>query len=411
MSRRGALLPLVLIVGLCLGLLGVPALAQDGQPQPVDASGNTLGEVSLAAPTARFIVPSAGNEGVQITVFGITSGFTPRFRVLDPTQTVSLDVGNPEGLSTATGTASFTAPGVYTVEIESSIGAAGQFMLNLQPGAPPPPPVALTPGQLVSAVVGSQSPVLIYEFVGTGAPQTLTILSDLPDVGPAISLHDQTAVRVIATSDGTLLGVTHYLGANNTLYRVEIQAGSSGRDVPFTICFGCAPAAGPTATPGDAGILPPVAGGACTVASNVGGNVNVRVAPGTEYVIIGALLAGQSYPALGQLQGGGWYQVDVNGLVGWVGGSVTRLEGDCSTLPLSLPPAGAPLIPTAVPTATLTPLATSAATTTATVTATIDLTTTATATATSTDTTGATATATATATWTEIPPPVTTEET
>ena len=409
MSRRGALLPLVLIVGLCLGLLTLPALAQEGLPQPVDPSGNTLGEVNLAAPTARFVVSSAGNEGALISVFGISNGLIPRFRVLDATSNVMLDAGNAEGLTTATGNALFIAPGVYTIEIEGANGTSGQFMLNIQPGAAPPPPVALTPGQQVSGVVGSQSPVLIYEFVGTGAPQTLTILSELLDIGPVTSLRDVTAARVIATSDGTLLGITHYMGSSNTLYRIEIHVGSSGRDVPFTICFGCAsPSAGPGATPGDIGILPPDAGGACTVASNVGGNVNVRVGPGTEYVIISALLAGQTYSATGQLQGGGWYQVNVNGVVGWVGSSVTRLEGDCGALPLALPPANAPLIPTAVPTATLTPIASATTSTTATVTPTIDLS--ATATYTPTVTLTDQATATATATWTEIPPPVTTEE-
>ena len=419
MYKRGELLPLVLIVGLFLALLAIPTLAQEGIPQPVDASGNTLGEVNLTAPTARYLVPSAGNESALLSVFGISNGLVPRFRVLDTTGNVVLDVGNAEGLATANGTALFSAPGVYTIEIEGANGTSGQFMLNLQPGAPPPPPVALTPGQQVPGTVGSQSPVIIYEFSGNGLPHTLTVMSLLTDIGPVVSLRDETAGRVIATSDGTLLGQVHFLASANNVYRVEVQAGS--RDVPFTICLDC-PLPGSTAAttvPGDAGIVTPTAG-ACTIASNVGGNVNVRVGPGTDYVIVSALLAGQTYPVTGQLAGGGWYQVNVNGLIGWVGASVTLLQGDCANIPLAQPPAGAPRIPTAIPTASLTPA------TNATATATLNLTVTATATTNLTATATATTdlTATATPTWTatdaspstptapstEIPPPVTTEE-
>lgn len=408
MSRRGAVLIYWLVVGLCLGWVVGPTLAQDGLLQPVDPSGNTLGEVSATAPTARFVVPSMGNESAQLTVFGITSGFAPRFRVLGPDQLPILDIGNGEGASTASGTAFFTAAGIYVIEIESATSTPGQFMLNIQPGAPLPPPVVLALGQAVPGVVGSASPVLIYEFTGVGTPQTLTVLSTLPDIGPAFSLHDQVAVRVIATSDGTLLGLTHYLPGNTTLYRVEVQAGS-GRDIPFTICFGCAPSGGTDTTSGGTTVATPAASAACTVSSSVGGNVNVRVGPGTQYVIISALLAGQSYPVLGQLQGGGWYQVDVNGVVGWVGASVTRLEGDCGALPPVAPPVNAPLIPTIAPTATATLQATTASTLSATATPTITPTTDSNATATPTATPTEIATSTPTATPTEMGP-VTTEE-
>lgn len=414
MTRRGVMLPVFLLLGLCLALARFPAEAQ-GDVQPVNPSGNTIGEVTATGLPARFVVASMGSESVQVQIFGVSSGFLPRFRVTDATGTALLDVANPGGQNTVSGTAFFTNPGAYTIEVAGEQGTTGQFVLSLMPGAPPPPPIDLVVGQPVTGVVGPQTPVLIYQFVTTADGVTpLIVLSDLTTAGPALSLSDQTLGRVIATSDGALVGVTYYLSATNTLYRLEVQAGGAGSDIPFTLCFGCGSDAATAVTPPqqDAGILP---GGACQATSSVGGAVNVRSGPGTQYLVIGGMPVGQLYPVTGQTNGGGWYQIDYNGVVAFVGSSVTRLEGDCASLPIVAAPASAPLAPTLVPTATLTPNVTATATgtssgATATATATgtsTGLTATATATATPTEMNNPTATATATAT---VAPPATTEE-
>ena len=68
--------------------------------------------------------------------------------------------------------------------------------------------------------------------------------------------------------------------------------------------------------------------------------INVRSGPGTDYVTIGVLIAGQTAPAYGRSAGGSWIQVaylGVEGGVGWVYSPlVTLLDG--GELPILEPP-------------------------------------------------------------------------
>lgn len=414
MARRSRLKSRLFVLGvLCLLILALPVLAQDGLPQPVNPSGNTIGEVAAGVP-ARFVVASSGNESAQIQVFGIGLGLLPRFRVLDATGTVILEVANPTLANTVGGTAFFTNTGAYVIEVSGEQGTTGQFMLSLQPGAPPPPPAPLPVGQTVEGVVGPQTPVLVYEFSTTdGTGLTLLVLGQLAQNGPAISLRDVTNDRVIATSDGSLLGVMHYLIPFARQYRLEVQSGGAGFDIPFSICLGCVGGSADTSGSSEpSGSSASSSSGACTLTTGVGGPVNVRSGPGTIYLIIGGIQVNQSFPVTGQISGGGWYQIDYNGLTGWVGSSVAALQGDCTSLPVVAAPSNAPLAPTAVPTATQTLSVTATPTDTPSATATITNTPggptdtpTWTATATLTDT------PTWTATWTlTVAPPATTEE-
>ncbi|MGH2621874.1 MAG: SH3 domain-containing protein [Anaerolineales bacterium] len=78
---------------------------------------------------------------------------------------------------------------------------------------------------------------------------------------------------------------------------------------------------------------------------------NVRSGPGTEYELIGVLIAGQRATALGRAVGGLWIQIiypGVPGNVGWVYSPVVVLDPPGATLPIVEPP------PTATPRATAT---------------------------------------------------------
>lgn len=407
-QRRSMVLLALILCLLCSLVVGLPALAQGELPQPISPTGNSIGDVVPGALT-RFVVASSGNERAQFQVFAVGTGLIPRFRVLDASGTVILDVGNPAGLNTVSGTALFASPGAYIIEVSGEQNTGGQFMLSLQPGEPPPPPVELIVGQSVEGAVSAANPVLVYEFsTSDDAALTLLILSQLTQAGPTISLRDITNDRVVATSDGALLGVMHYFTAQARRYRVEVQAGNASTDVPFTICFGCAGGTmsetGSASQPG----LSSTSSGACTLTTGVGGPVNVRSGPGTIYLIIGGIQVGQSFPVTGQINNASWYQIDYNGQSGWVGASVAALTGDCTSLPVLAAPPNAPLAPTPVPTATQTPLVTAtSATPTATPTATSGTPGTPTSTFTPTDTQTYTPTFTPTNT---VQPPATTEE-
>lgn len=68
--------------------------------------------------------------------------------------------------------------------------------------------------------------------------------------------------------------------------------------------------------------------------------VNVRLGPGTDYEIVGVLIAGQRAPALGRSPGGEWIQITYPGVAdntAWVYSTLVRLEGQ-GFLPAVEPP-------------------------------------------------------------------------
>jgi len=82
--------------------------------------------------------------------------------------------------------------------------------------------------------------------------------------------------------------------------------------------------------------------------------VNVRSGPGTEYELIGVLIAGQQAPAIGRSVGGDWIQIlypGVPGNVAWVYSPFVVLDPPGATLPIVEPPPTA----TARATATIDP--------------------------------------------------------
>ncbi len=76
--------------------------------------------------------------------------------------------------------------------------------------------------------------------------------------------------------------------------------------------------------------------------------VNVRLGPGTDYELVGVLIAGQRAPALGRSPGGDWIQIDyvgVPGNVAWVYAPLVRLEGGQGFLPVvESPPTPTPRV-------------------------------------------------------------------
>ena len=58
----------------------------------------------------------------------------------------------------------------------------------------------------------------------------------------------------------------------------------------------------------------------------VSSGINVRGGPGTNYAIIGAATAGQSFPVTGKNQAGDWWQINFNGLVGWVSSTFAQIQ-------------------------------------------------------------------------------------
>ncbi len=82
--------------------------------------------------------------------------------------------------------------------------------------------------------------------------------------------------------------------------------------------------------------------------------INVRSGPGTDYELIGVLIAGEIVPANGRSAGGSWIQVDYPGVpggVGWVYSPLVTLVGGGELPILEPPPTATPRVtPTIDPT-------------------------------------------------------------
>ncbi len=369
----------VLLSLACLFLLLVTSMTAafaQASPIPIAIGENAVGTLTAESPNASYAVTSSLGDSVTFQVLSISGGLLPRFQVYNPNGVAITDQGNVSGATSLTNRIDFTMPGVYIIAIQGENSTTGQFVLSVQQGAPPPT-INLTRDLPISGVVGSTEPLHAYLFSTTTADINLilSVLSQTTGTGVLVSLFDEDADKMLATSDSSFDGVAYRLPAVDRRYRVEVRTSDvSGGSIGYLICFGTctsglifpdnapssAPLSIPSATPtlltpltipGDSPTpITPVA--ACTVTSTAGGAVNVRSGPGTGFLIVESLPLGIAAPVIGQNGAGGnaWFEINLNGLVGWVSASVTRWEGDCSAVPFTSAPTNAPLAPTAVPT-------------------------------------------------------------
>ena len=401
-------LVLVRIVFVLLILnVGLQIVSAQGAPIPIAVGENQTGQLTELQPTVTYAVGITQPQSINVAVFAITPGFAPTFRVLDPFGVV-LDAPSTLGTATAVQASPvFGGPGVYTIEVASGNGAFGQFLITLQPGEPVLPPTPLTLGQPVTGTLSPQAGRQAYSFA---AAQTdvliISVDSDAPTGGPVVMLRDAVTGETLGVSSARLGGVRFRIPRGVENYLIEITDGDAQTPVPYRVCVGsetgqpsCPLAAGQqvgviptlttipqqvvvTATPFPTQALAPLPStGPCIVASSSGGVVNVRSGPSTDFNVVSQLVGLGTGQVIGRLPDGSWYQITVNGLIGWISGSVVRTGGVCSSVPIVFPP-------TAVPTTTgiPSPTATNIATVTPTATETLAATATATATATPTNT-------------------------
>jgi PKD repeat protein len=115
-----------------------------------------------------------------------------------------------------------------------------------------------------------------------------------------------------------------------------------------TPALGPASAPTPVPTPTETPIPTPTPGPATATANTA---VNVRLGPGTDYAVIGTLLAGQSAGITGVSPDGAWWQISFAGGPGWVS-SFFVVAQNTQNVPIVTPPT-LPPTPTPVPQAPL----------------------------------------------------------
>jgi len=332
----------------------VPAFAQDGTlPLPIGIGENRAGAIDASNFLPQFSMNAAGPQSVQVQVLAITPGLLPAFRVFDPTGVTLENVGNTNGQTIVQSNINLPSSGLYTIEVQSANGAPGEFLLSLQGGLPIAAPISLVPGQGLPGIVDPQNPMQMYNFT---ASQTdvllLTLRSDLPAGGPVVTMRDAISGQMISLTDMSLIGLRFRLPIGARSYSIEVAHSGAALPESYIVCLEteagttpCADGAAPQSQP---------AVNVCGVSIN-GQSVNVRSGAGTGYGVI-ATLDG-SAPVLAKLTDNSWYQINVNGVIGWVASGVVVISGDCANIPGVVPPpiiVETPVVPAVSPTPVVT---------------------------------------------------------
>ncbi|MFZ4814352.1 MAG: SH3 domain-containing protein [Phototrophicaceae bacterium] len=364
-----------ILAGLVLILSLTPVWVSAQNFTPIAVGGSATGTLNASVPSARYALAVTEAQSVAVRVFAITPGFAPALRVADPSGNVVASALNLAGTANAQVIGVDLTLGAYILEVSSANGQLGDFLINVEAEAVVPP-VPLNVGQVVATAVSSNETRRVFSF--SASPDTgrlLFVQGGLPDSGSVVTLQDAVTDEVLATSSARIRGARFLIPAGTGEYLVEVGFGGAAIPEPFVICLalesnpaGCViPASSavvaaptevivPTLLPTQLAPLPPST--VCILASATGGSVNVRSGPSTSFNVITQLTGASISTVVGRLQDNSWYQINVNGLIGWISASVIRLGGPCQGVPVVAPPTTIPsstLIPTLTPIATTPP--------------------------------------------------------
>lgn len=349
-------------------------LAQTDIPIPIAIGESKVGEIVEADQVLTFALPVGQPQVLEIAVFAITPGLTPSFQVFNQARTLIAEVINTGSEPTVLSRAISVSDGFFLIDVFGEDSSLGQFLITVQPGTPLEPPQPIGIGQVITDSISSAEPRHTYQFV---SPESTTLLLTIFSVDPTqpleITLKDANTDEILAHSNTRISRVSYLIIPGLADYTLEVAASEAGGPQGYTLCLDdeqsdsiCAtsgqgesqsvatPASlEPTSTPIPLATLPTT--GACIVASASGGTVNIRSGPGTSYTVMGQISGNSTAPVVGRLSDSSWYQINPNGLIGWISASVVRLGGVCNTVPaLTLTPTATSAGASATPTGTLT---------------------------------------------------------
>jgi uncharacterized protein YraI len=277
--------------------------------------------------------------------------FTYSAALIDPAQAVMVLAVQPDG-SAQLAVESVPIGGTYQLALQASTGS-GDVVIQLTSTAVEPVP--LTMGDFTANVGAEPQRFLLVPPPGTATQLNLNAdsLANPAARLPGLMLADaKTGQTVLDLTPATLPRLTLTLLAD-TSYILALEPAAVPQPVFIRWLADTGAAAVspgiPTPTPvTSAGV---VTTGACQI--SLSGAVNIRPGPGTEYdPPVAQAGAGTVLPVTGHNGGFNWFQVNYNGVVGWVSGEISavQLQGNCTTLPTASyppPPVTAPVNPNA----------------------------------------------------------------
>jgi uncharacterized protein YraI len=359
-------------------LVAPAAFAQDEEPVLIQVGENKIGEISAEVPVQVFVIAITEPQVIDVQALSLDPGFAPALQVFDSSGLLLQATPNADLGTVAQIRSLALSAGAYHIEVRSASGEPGQFVLGVQEGEALAPPVVLALGEIVEGAAGSDQPPQRYTFAGSETNGMLLFVeSDLLTGAPVVTLKNADSLELLALSGASLAGVRYRIPPSPNNFLVEVANSGSSADQAYTLCVQTDDATGPTCeagapveatptptitpfvaapTPIPPQPLPPLpTTGACVVASLTGGAVNVRSGPSTQFPPLFQISGNALAAVTGRLADGSWFQVNVNGVVGWISSSVIRIGGQCGNVTVVVmtptPPPGS-TTPTWTPDAT-----------------------------------------------------------
>ena len=370
-GRRRSCWSMVIALLMCALFMGAVSVRAQTTPTPITIGENKTGAITDGSGSIQYTLTVSAPQSVTIQVLSLSPNFAPFFQVFDSDGILVLAVVNNDPPTIAQSSLNISSLGSYTIAVKSAADTPGQFLISLEAGAPLTPSQPLMLGQPVSGTVDKQTTRQAYWFSGSIDDRLLLIARDESnELGMLFTLRDASTNELISLTTAGLQGLTYVVPELTRTYRLEITYVGSGAAQPFSVCLasesGSTPCSGgveattvvdataaPTqiaGVPSQTPIFAPAAinpGGACEVTPARNNSVNIRSGAGTGFPIVANLPAAATGLVVGRLADNSWYQVNINGALGWVSAGVVIPGGNCAGVAVVILPTAIP--PTAVP--------------------------------------------------------------
>ncbi len=327
-----------------ISVLLAGALVATAQTEPITLTlgENRTGEIS-ADGTARIILQVDAPGIVVVQVLALDN-LLSAMRVLDTNDIEVFNAAPSIDEPILTANIALASAGDYIIELQGAFGA--QFVISAGEGVVLPPPTPLIMGERLEGVIDPAAPAKVYSI--SAQPfhvQHLSVYSDTPNASPVIALYEND--ELVALVNGYLGGALLRVPRGERSYTLSILHSGSTSEIRYSLCLETederarCPAyqLPPPIAESTAELTPDAAPriSNCQVASNVGVLINVRAVPSLTGLIVTTLTSDASAPVVGRSQDSIWWQVEIDGVRGWVSSAVTIIAGACETIAIIEP--------------------------------------------------------------------------
>lgn len=312
----------------------VPTLAQS--TEPINISELTTGSLSPTTPRLSYSLVTRAGDILDVEIRRVTGDIVPQFTVLRGTQSIGIWYAYAHGSvgdDLAGGQIHFDENGEYTIQVTSRDAAntAGTFVLLVSPTVPPTP---LAVGQNLQAdVVGGETKVFVFKsIVESPLLASVELQSDAP--GLVVRLKN-TRNDVLGSFQSPIQQGQFNIAQGQKDYVLEVLNGSTVGTIQFTVNLTSLTTASPGVEIGPNGLPIMPNSGDCIVATRSSAPVNIRPEPSQNKPAFSVISPTKVYTVTARNADNTWYQIqDDNQRTGWVAAIVTRLGGNCESLPV-----------------------------------------------------------------------------